>query len=90
MNPFGARTGPSGGPTDSPTIAWDSGMDRDQHISGLEVAMDHGLVMGMLYAIADLQEQVQSLSVGQLLLVAVLGDGHPLDMLHHEVGPPAR
>ena len=37
--------------------------------------------------LADLDEQLQPLPGGELVLVAVLRDGNAVDQFHHEVGP---
>ena len=42
--------------------------------------------MGILHGLADLQEQAQTRFDAQFFTVAVLGDGHALDILHHKIG----
>ena len=49
--------------------------------------MDHRLLVRVLHALTDLDKKLETLPVGQLLAVAVLGEGHALDVLHDEVGP---
>ena len=62
-------------------------VERDQHVGGLEVAVDDALLVGVLHGLADGDEQLQPLPRREPVLVAVLGDGHALDQLHDEVGP---
>jgi len=64
--------------------------DRHQNVSGLQVAVDHRFLVRVLHPRADLQEQLQTLAVGQPVPVAVLGDRDTLDVLHHEVRPAVR
>ena len=42
--------------------------------------------MGVLDGVADVDEQLEPLRGGQVVLVAELGDGNTLDQLHHEIG----
>ena len=58
----------------------------DQHIRRLDVAMDDSFLMRVLDGIANDAEQLQPLWNRQFVLISVLGDGHALDQLHHEVG----
>ncbi len=62
---------------------------RHQHVGRLQVAVDDRLLVGVLNAVADLLEQLQTLLRGQAVAVAVLGDRHALHVLHGEVGPAA-
>ena len=63
-------------------------LSADQHVARLEVAMDAPLVMRVLDRLTDLLEQLQPLADGEVVLVGVVGDRLPLDVLPHEVGPP--
>ncbi len=65
-------------------------LERHQHVRRLDVAVDDPFLMGMLDSLADVDEQLQSLFGGQLVLVAELGDGQALDQFHDEVRPAAR
>ena len=49
--------------------------------------MDDALLVGVLDRLANRYEQFQPLLRGQPVAVAVLGDRHTLDQLHHEVRP---
>ena len=60
-------------------------MHFDQHVTGLEIAVDHALLMRVLHAVAERDEQLQPLARRELLLIAVLRDRGPLDQLHREV-----
>ena len=48
--------------------------------------MNDPFLMRVLHGLADGDEELQTLPRRQVLLVAVAGDRHPLDQLHHEVG----
>ena len=48
--------------------------------------MDDALLVGVLHRLADRDEQRQPLARRQPGPVAILGDRHALDQLHHEVG----
>jgi len=61
--------------------------ERHQDVRGLEVPMDDPLVMRVLHRVADLQEQIQPLLDGQLVPIAVLGDGYARHEFHDEIGP---
>src|ERR1017187_8597441 len=56
----------------------------------LQIAMQDGFLVRMLHAFAHRNEQFQPLPHGQLVLVAIIRDGHAGDILHHEVGPALR
>ena len=60
----------------------------DQDVGRLQVAVDDPLLVGVLHRRADQAEQGQPLGHGQAVLVAILGDRHPLDQVHHEERPP--
>ncbi len=62
-------------------------IEGDQHVGGLEVAVDDALLMRVLHRLADRDEQLQPLPRREVVLVAVAGDGHPLDQIHDEVRP---
>ena len=57
-----------------------------QDVRGLQVAVDDGLLVGVLHAVADLGEQLQPRRGAQPLAVAVAGDGFAFDVLHDEEG----
>ena len=60
---------------------------RHQHVRGFDVAMDDAFLMRVWDRAADLDEQVQTLSRGELVLIAVIGDLDAADQFHHEVRP---
>ena len=62
-------------------------IEGDQHVGGLEVAVDDALLMRVLHRLADRDEQFQPLPRREVVLVAVAGDGHALDEIHDEVRP---
>jgi hypothetical protein len=62
---------------------------RDEDVRRLEVAVDDGLLVRVLHALADAGEQLEPVARGELAPVAVVGDGLALDILHHEVGAAA-
>ena len=43
--------------------------------------------MGVLHGLADRDKQLQSLARAQIALVAILGDRHARNQLHHEIRP---
>ncbi len=51
---------------------------------GLQVAVDDPLLVGVLHRLADGDEQLQPGRDRQPVAVAILGDRHALDQLHHE------
>jgi hypothetical protein len=57
----------------------------DHHVGRLDVAVDDPLLVRVLDGVADGQEERQAVAHGQAHLVAIPGDGQPLDQLHHEV-----
>jgi hypothetical protein len=61
-----------------------------QDVRRLQVAMDDRLLVGVLDALANQNEQLQTLTNGELFLVAVFGDGPAHDILHDEVRPALR
>ncbi|MEZ4409528.1 MAG: hypothetical protein R3A52_24105 [Polyangiales bacterium] len=62
---------------------------RDQHVAGLEVAVQHPAQVGVLERAADLQRDHRG-DVGRersaLAAAAQLREGPPLDELHHDEG----
>ena len=56
-----------------------------QQVAGLEVAVDHALLVRVLHALAHAHEQRDALAQRQRVLVAVSGDGAAGDELHREV-----
>ncbi len=60
-------------------------LDRNEDVLGLDVPVNDALLVGVLDGLAELHEQVQALLDVELVPVAVLGDGHAGDVLHHEV-----
>ncbi len=65
-------------------------LDGDEDVGGFEVAVDHGLVVGVFDAVADVDEELQPVLGREPVLVAVGRDGVALDVLHDEVGPTLR
>jgi hypothetical protein len=63
-------------------------VDSDQDVGRLEVAVDDGLLVGVLHGATDLGEQLETFGGADAAVVAVLGDGLALDQLHHEIGLP--
>jgi hypothetical protein len=62
----------------------------DEHVGRLEVAVDDPLLVRVLHGLADQDEQLQPFPGREAMPVAVLGDGHALDQLHHEVRAAGR
>ncbi len=61
-------------------------VQRDQDVGRLDVAMDNPLLVCVLNGLADLDEQVEPLLGGELVLVAVFGDLDAAHQFHHEEG----
>jgi len=59
----------------------------NQHIGGLDIAVDNSLLVGMLHGLANLQKQLQPFPNRHLVLIAILGDRHALDQLHDKIRP---
>ena len=59
----------------------------DEHVGGLEVAMNDALLVGVLHGAADLREELQPRPGREALAVAVFGDGNAAHELHDEVRP---
>ena len=57
-----------------------------QHVGRLDVAVDHALLVRVLDAVADLQEQIQAPTQRQRALLAVARDRLALDVFHHQPG----
>ena len=57
----------------------------DQNVRRLQVAVDDSLLMCMLYGVADLDEQLQSLVGVEVILVAIIRDANAANQFHHEV-----
>src|ERR1700689_1994182 len=48
--------------------------------------MDNGFLVCVLYAVAGLDEEFETVSDFELLLIAILRDGQSGDVLHYEIG----
>src|SRR5688500_18447947 len=46
----------------------------DQYVSGLDIAMNKSLLMGMLHGLANLQQQFQPFAERQMFFIAILRD----------------
>ena len=62
-------------------------MEGDQDVGGLDVPVDHPFLVRMLHRLANLDEQLEPASRGQLVLCAKVSDFDALDPLHDEIGP---
>src|SRR6185369_4624056 len=62
----------------------DVSLGGDQDVRGLEIAMDHEVLMSVLYRFAHGAKQLESLQNPQLLLAAIAGERYALDVLHGE------
>jgi hypothetical protein len=56
-----------------------------QNVGRLQIAVQDGFLVRMLYAIADQHKQLQPLARGQLVLVAIVRDWNAGHVLHDEV-----
>jgi hypothetical protein len=56
----------------------------NQDVRRLQIAMDNGLLVRVLHALAHLHEQLQPLPRGELVPVAIFGDRESDDVLHYE------
>ena len=57
----------------------------DQDVGGLEVTVDDGFLVSVLYAFADFDEELQPLAHGKPVPVAVGRDGNTVDVFHGEI-----
>src|SRR5271166_1015777 len=62
-------------------------MKRHEDVGRLEVTMDDSLLVRMLNGPADLNEQLEPLGGGQLVLVTVVGDADALHQFHYKERP---
>ena len=60
----------------------------DKHVRGLEVTVDDALLVRVLHRLANLDEQVEPLRGGELVLLAVVGDLDSAHQLHDEIRTP--
>ena len=60
----------------------------DEHVAGLDVAVDDALRVGVLHGGADLGEQFEPLAQTDVAFVAIAHDWLALDQFHHEERPP--
>ena len=65
-------------------------VERNQHVRRLQVAVDDALHVGVLHRVADGDEELDPLSDGLALPVAVGGDRFARHQLHDEVRAPRR
>ena len=63
-------------------------LDGDQHVRGLQVAVNDAFLVRMLDALTDLREQSKTLNRAQTMSVTVCRDRLPLDVRHGKVRPP--
>src|SRR5579863_5254219 len=59
---------------------------RDENVGRLQVTMDDGLLMCVLNAFANLDEERETVANRKFLRIAVFVDGGTVDVLHDEVG----
>jgi hypothetical protein len=64
--------------------------ERHQDVRRLQIAMDHALLMGVLHAFAQLDEQLESRPERHALSIAERRDRFPAHVFHDEVRPPLR
>src|SRR5262249_28362853 len=64
--------------------------ERDEDVRRLQVPVDDCFLVGVLDALADLDEKREPVFGWKLMFVAVLGDREARDVLHDEVRPPFR
>ncbi len=62
-------------------------MQGNEHVRGLDVAVNDALLVGMLNRLADGDEQIEAFLGCEAVAIAVLGDRDALDQLHHEEWP---
>ena len=65
-------------------------LHRHQDVGGLQIAMDDPLLVGVLDALADLDDEVEAILGGEAVAVAVGRDGIALHELHGEEGTTLR
>ena len=56
------------------------------YVRRLNIAVNYPFLVGMLDGLTYLHKQLETLLDGELLAVAVLGDGYTLDVFHHKIG----
>ena len=61
----------------------------DEHVRGLEVAVNDPFLVGVLHRVAYGQEQLQPLTQAHVVVIAVTDDWRSVDQLHGEVRPAA-
>jgi len=59
---------------------------RDQDVRWLQVSMHDQVLMGVMHRAADHGEEREARLDGEAVGIAVLVDGHPVDVLHDEIG----
>src|SRR5215469_8115307 len=59
-----------------------------KNVGRLQIAMDDGFLVGMLYAPTNSNDQLETFANAELLGVAVIIDGKTLHVLHNEVRLP--
>ena len=63
-------------------------MHFDQHVAGLDVAVNQAFLVRVLKRLADRDEQLQSLAGIEFLPITEFGDRIAFHELHHEIGSP--
>ena len=56
----------------------------DEDVAGLQVAMDHAFLVGVVDGVADLGDQLEPLTKSQALVHGVTSDGASVNELHSE------
>jgi hypothetical protein len=62
---------------------WHSILQRDQDVGRFYVAVNNAFLMSVLDGSANLEKEVTLLAGGEIVLVAIIGDGDALDSSHH-------
>ena len=57
-----------------------------QNIGRFDVAMNDQVLVGVVHCMADFLEQSQSFVDAKIALVAITVKGHPIDVLHDQIG----